>query len=107
MILTPNSRWIQGFTYLSLPQDKGRYLALFLRPEDRKSEPVCLLYGGPDSPIPFWLPGLLAAGVVTVWGWRSVGAAYNRLLKGRYDYQRVEGREAVKELKRMMEGGQA
>lgn len=103
MTLTPHSTWIQGFTYRRLPGDRGRYLALFLRPEDRKSTPTALLYGGPVTPIPSYLPGLLAAGTRK----RSVGTAYNRLLKGRYEYQRVEGREAVEGLKRMLEGGKA
>lgn len=92
---TPNSSWIHSFSYLPnhLTQDGATYLAIFLSSSD-----VALLYGGPTTPIPEWLPGLLAAGCAK----ESVGLAYSRLVKGKYAYTRVEGRERVRELRKMM-----
>jgi hypothetical protein len=105
-----NSSWIEFTKYKRLP-DGSSYLAVFLKDQPEtvqdwnsmahpagRSEPVAFLYGGPTSPVPSWLPGLLQAGT----GRRSVGLAFNRLLKGKYTYQRVEGREQVEQLKEMM-----
>jgi hypothetical protein len=101
-----NSSWIDSILYKRTTD--GSYLAVFLKDtagvqsqapfETTPAEPVAFLYGGPESPIPSWIPGLLAAGT----GRRSVGLAYNKLLKGKYSYQRVEGRENVEALKEMM-----
>ena len=41
-----------------------------------------MLYAG----VPSWVPGLLVAGTAR----RSIGLAYNRLVKGRYEYERVD-----------------
>lgn len=87
------SSWISEVTYRCLP-DGSSYLALFLEDKDE-----ALLYG---PFIPPWMPGLIAAGT----GRRSVGLAYNRLLKGKYPYQRVVGRESVKELRKMLTQGE-
>jgi len=92
---TPTSAWISSIAY------RMGYLALFLRCEDIHDPPVALLYGPSLEdirPIPSWLPGLLAAGT----GKRSIGRAYNTLVKGRYAYQRVEGWKQVADLRRMM-----
>jgi hypothetical protein len=100
---TPCSSWISSIGYRRFP-DGAAYLAVFLRREDQpicngERIPVALLYGGPRSPIPSWLPGLLKAGT----GRRSVGLAFNRLLKGKgYDYTRVEGQDNVRKLKEML-----
>lgn len=103
-----HSSWIHSILYKRL-DDGDSYLALFLRTEPG-DEPVALLYGPKyitehvKSVVPPWLPGLLAAGIRKgECGHRSVGLAYNRLLKGRQDlsYQRVEG-AAVEELRRML-----
>jgi len=80
---TPSSSWISSLVYVrggSRGQD--RYLAII--PSD--CDDCVLLYGGPTTPIPPWLPGLIAAGT----GRRSPGLAYNRLVKGKYDYTRVD-----------------
>lgn len=106
-----NSSWIDSILYKKTPAGDS-YLAVFLKDtaqvqsraqsqapfESAPAEPVAFLYGGPTSPIPSWLPGLLKAGT----GRRSVGLAYNRLLKGKYEYQRVEGKESVQQLKEMV-----
>lgn len=82
------SSWIESVLYKRTP-DGQTYLGIFLRPEPwTGAEPVALLYG-PD--IPSWLPGLVQAGA----GRRSVGRAYNKLVKGRFPYQRITGTEAV------------
>ncbi len=95
---TPSSQWIESIAY------HDGFLALFLHYDDI-DDTVALLYGpvpqglsGICKPIPPWLPGLLKAGT----GKRSVGLAYNRLVKGQYAYQRVEGVEKVNELRRLM-----
>lgn len=105
-----NSSWIDSTLYKRLP-DGSSYLAIFLRPGhgaqvlneggilSRQDVPTALLYGGPTSPIPSWLRGLVQAGT----GRRSVGLAFNRLVKGKYEYQRVEGKEQVEKLKEMMQ----
>jgi len=96
------SSWISQILYKSLP-DGSRYLAIFCKdtdPHEHKTawNTIALLYGGPESPIPPWMHGLISAGT----GRRSPGLAYNRLLKGKYPYQRVEGEESVSELRRML-----
>lgn len=87
------SSWVSSILYKRTP-DGQTYIAVFLKTEP-EDEPVALLYGGPESPIPSYLPGLLHAH-------KSPGRAYNLLLKGKYNYQRVEGQEKVRELKEMM-----
>lgn len=84
-----HSTWISSIAYRSLP-DGSAYLAIF--PRDNSH---ALLYG-PNTPS--YLPGLLAAGT----GKRSIGLAYNRLLKGKYSYQRIEGESAIAQLKAML-----
>lgn len=100
------SSWIESTKYKRLP-DGSSYLAIFLRPGhgtqvlneggilSRQDVPTALLYG---PKVPSWVPGLVAAGT----GRRSVGLAYNRLVKDKYDYQRVEGEDKVRELKEIM-----
>jgi hypothetical protein len=82
-----SSSWISSILY------RNGFLAIFLK-VDRDETPVALLYGD----IPPRIPGLLIAGT----GSRSIGLAYNRLVKDRYPYNRVEGRAKVEELKRLM-----
>lgn len=89
------SSWIRSVLY------RNGYLAVFLKPDDRKSSPVALLY----SNVPPYLPGLIQAGE----GGRSVGSAFNSLLKRKdvqkkygIEYQRIEGQDKVRELKEMM-----
>lgn len=86
-----NSSWIESIRYKKLP-DGSSYVAIFLKRDE------ALLYGGPDSPIPSWLPGLVQAGT----GGRSVGHAYHKLVKGKFPSQRIEGAEKVQELRRIM-----
>lgn len=81
------SSWIEDVRYKRFPDGRS-YLGIFLRPEPGSSERVALLYG---PKVPAWLPGLLQAGA----GRRSVGRAYNKLIKGKFPFQRVTGREAV------------
>lgn len=88
------SSWISSVSYLRTPRGDS-FLSIFT--QDGKA----LLYGGPGAPIPSWLPGLLSAGL----GGRSVGRAYHRLVKGKYPYQRIEGKERVRELRRLMRSG--
>ena len=85
------SSWISKVSY------KNGFLVIFLA--DRPDE--ALLYAN----VPEWMPGLIQAGE----GGRSVGSAYNSLLKKgetreKYgiQYQRIEGRDKVWELRRMM-----
>ena len=85
------SSWISKISY------KSGYLAIFLA--DRPDE--ALLYVN----VPEWMPGLIQAGE----GGRSVGSAFNSLLKKKetlekygIQYQRIEGRDKVWELRRMM-----
>jgi hypothetical protein len=80
------SSWIRSVAY------RAGFLALFLAREDLHDPPVALLYGS----VPSWVPGLLMAGT----GRRSVGLAYNRLVKGRYAYQRITGGVQVDKLRR-------
>lgn len=110
-----NSSWIESIRYKKLP-DGSSYVAIFLKEEEKHCPsckgrgcgrcygtgyvriPTALIYGGPESPIPSWLPGLIQAGT----GGRSVGHAYHKLVRGKFPSQRVEGREKVQELRRMM-----
>lgn len=118
-----NSSWIESIRYKKLP-DGSSYVAIFLKDKEkfcgscngrgwvktsrgpceeclgkgRVNAQSALLYGGPDSPIPSWLPGLIQAGT----GGRSIGHAYHKLVKGKFPSQRVEGREKVQELRRIM-----
>lgn len=125
-----NSSWIESIRYKKLP-DGSSYVAIFLKDQEKNcpscggrgyvpsDDPFCkfgsrpcrdcwrtgkvesheaLLYGGPEFPIPSWLPGLVQAGT----GGKSIGHAYHKLVKGKYPSQRVEGREKVQELRRMM-----
>jgi hypothetical protein len=80
------SSWISSIAYKRIGDES--YVAIFLK--DRNE---AMLYGGPESPIPSWMPGLLTAGT---------GRAYNKLLKGKFPYQKVEGRREVQKLKEMM-----
>lgn len=82
-----SSTWISEILYKSTPD--SNYLAIFL-----SNESVALLYRGVSSKI----PGLLQAGL----GGRSVGSAYNKLVKGKYKYSRIEGQEKVNKLRKMM-----
>jgi len=91
-----DSSWIESIGYLKAP-DGSRYLALFLAPRQPQDSPRALLYAG----VPPWMVGLLCAAL----GGRSVGRAYNRLLKGKgYLEQTVEGWK-VWELKKIMGKG--
>jgi hypothetical protein len=84
------SSWIESILYKRTPDGRA-YLGIFLRSEPGTKPPavpIALLYG-PD--IPSWLPGLVQAGA----GHRSVGLAYNRLVKGRFPYQKVTGQDAI------------
>lgn len=122
-----NSSWIDSTLYKSFP-DGSSYLAVFLKDHEKacgscggrgyvpadpssrlrdracqdcqregtvQAPPTALLYG---PKVPSYLPGLVAAGT----GRRSVGLAFNRLVKSKYTYQRVEGKEQVKKLKEML-----
>lgn len=86
-----SSSWISKVSY------KNRFLAVFLK--DQPDE--ALLYAN----VPEWMPGLIQAGE----GGRSVGSAFNSLLKKKetlekygIQYQRIEGKDKVWELRRMM-----
>lgn len=84
------SSWIEEVRYRRCPDGRA-YLGIFLRSEPGTKSlavPVALLYG-PE--IPSWLPGLVQAGA----GKWSVGLAYNRLIKGKFPYQRVTGQDVV------------
>lgn len=101
------SSWISSIAYRRTPNGE-RYLAVFVAPKHfptcgGHSIPVAMLYG---PAIPSWLPGLICAGNPKRDAGRSIGRAYNLLLKGKHPYQRVEGREAVNELRRMMAEGE-
>lgn len=94
MTSTPSSSWISTILY------RDGFLAMFPLNRDGESTDYALLYGGPTKPVPPWIPGLLNAGT----GKRpcSPGLAYNKLVKGKFPYQRVEGEDRVRELKEMM-----
>lgn len=79
------SSWITGTDY------RNGFLAVYT------STGTAMLYGGPTGPVPAYVPGLVHAGT----GRRSVGLAYNRLVKGSYPYQQVEA-DRVEELRQMM-----
>lgn len=103
---TPESAWIERITYVR-GADGTRFLLVWTLNNDGDPGDV-LLYGGPPRPdlgfyeeIPTWMPGLLKAGRVGEGSAEqtSVGAVYNRLVKGRYPYQRVSRREITKVLR--------
>ena len=82
------SSWIESIGYLHT-KDAG-WLVVFT---NRGS---AILYQG----VPSTLPGLLAAGQSnTKDGHRSVGASYNRLIKGKYQGQTVTDPAEVNYLK--------
>lgn len=82
-----SSSWISSIYYHS------GYLVLFLRSDD-----AAMVYSG----VPPWVPGLLAAGT----GRRSIGLAYNRLVKGKYTYQRIDKLSRIRELQQLIQGDQ-
>lgn len=102
----PSSSWISSMAYKRV--GGVSYLALFLKPYRRlsgvKSEPTALLYGGPETPLPSWVPGLVAAGRVKTQDGElnSPGAVYHRLIREKYQGQKIEGKDKVRELKEMM-----
>jgi hypothetical protein len=101
------STWIESMSYKRTP-DGATYLAFFLKSRERANgvtgEPTALLYGGPASPLPSWLPGLVAAGRAGEGASikPSPGKVYHRLVKERYQGQMVKGEREVRELKEMM-----
>lgn len=84
-----SSSWISSVCYLK-GADGRRFLIFFRRDEDS-----ALLY----ADVPEWLPGLVCAGK----GGKSVGSAYNKLVKGKYPYQRVN----AEEVKKLIRGGKS
>lgn len=81
------SSWIKSIYYKNI--GGTGYLAVFTSRGD------ALLHSG----IPSYLPGLVQAGK----GGRSVGSAYNKLVRSKgYPYQHVTDPQAVRELKEMM-----
>lgn len=105
--LHSRSTWIASMSFKSFP-DGSSYLALFLKPRKKvngiEGEPTAFLYGGPETPLPSWVPGLVAAGRVKSESGKvpSPGAVYHRLVKGGYQGQTVKGEKQVRELKEMM-----
>lgn len=93
-----SSSWISEVLYRSTPDSKEGFLAIFTvtKPGD---EPCALLYG-PN--VPCNIPGLLQAGL----GGVSVGRAYNKLVKGKFEYTRVKGSKEVAELRQMLITGE-
>lgn len=92
------SSWIASIAY-HRTDEHGGILIVFLKSGEA-------LLHGPN--VPAHIPGLLTAGRVgdaatgrLVDGRESVGRAYNRLVKGRYQAQRVSREEAA-ELRRML-----
>lgn len=79
------STWIREIGY------RNGYLAVFTH--GTRGQLKAMLYAG----VPSWVPGLVKAGT----GRRSAGLAYNRLVKGQYEYRAVEG-EKAEELREMM-----
>jgi len=92
------SSWIATVAYRRLNDGTATggtvYLALFL------SSDKAILLAYPQ--IPSWVPGLLSAGVSAKGKSRSTGRAYNRVLKGKYPSQTVEGSAQVAKLAEMM-----
>lgn len=90
-----HSSWISEVLYLACPDGRS-YMAIFKHTTPGDT-PEAMFYG-PN--VPFWLPGLLQAGV-TKDGKHSVGKAYNKHVKGKYQYTCVKGSKEVAELRRM------
>lgn len=88
--VSDRSTWIDGFGY------HNTYLAVFF-----KSGTAALYVGVPSQ-----IPGLLTAGHTNAKcdGELSVGATYNRLVKGVYEGQTVSEVEKVAELQKLMGG---
>lgn len=105
--LHSRSSWISSMLYKRTP-DGTSYLALILKPYTRangcQSEPTALLYGGPEQPLPSWLPGLITAGRAGKGSSdkASPGRVYHRLVKGKYRGQTIKGEKEVNKLKEMM-----
>lgn len=104
--LNSRSSWISEALYKAAP-DGSSYLVFILKPsacpvdEHNYPIPTALLYGGPETPLPSWVPGLVAGGV-TKEGKVSPGRAYHLLVKGKYTGQTVRGEDNVRTLKEMM-----
>ncbi len=98
--LHSRSSWISEALYKATP-DGSSYLAIVLKDSacpvgsDNRPIPTAYLYG-PD--LPSWVPGLLVAGT----GKRSPGLAYQRLVKGKYQSQKVQGETEIYNLRRML-----
>lgn len=103
----PSSSWLESMAYKSTP-DGASYLAFFLKSRARvngvQDEPIAFLYGGPETPLPSWIPGLVAAGRAGEGAGEkpSPGKVFHRLVKEKYQGQVVKGEKEVKQLKEMM-----
>ena len=100
---TSKSSWISSIGYYGTGRDSEGvavgFLAVFL------TNGKAILYHG----VPSHVAGLLTAGTPLSDEMRvrwSVGRAYHKLVKGKYESQTVEaGSEKVEELKKLMKGG--
>lgn len=101
MIHPVNSSWIESVGYKRSPNGE-RYIALFVKRQDSKSEPEAILYG---QDIPPYLCGLLCAGLGGGRGKgrpKSIGRAYHKLVKSKgFTGQMVKGADVYR-LKEMM-----
>jgi hypothetical protein len=103
----PSSTWISSMAYKRTP-DGSTWLVFFLRPYKNvggvKQEPRAIIYGGPGSELPSWLPGLIKSGrAKTAKGnIDSPGAVYHRMVKEKYPHQTVKGQKMVNQLREMM-----
>lgn len=91
---TTSSSWIKEIRYAN------GFLAIFTR-DEKKGQDVVLLYAG----VPSWVKGILLAGtpMSEESGVRhSTGRAYARIVKGKYQYQRIEDRQKVEELRSLL-----
>lgn len=88
--VSDRSEWIDGFGY------HNTYFAVFFKSGS------ATLYRG----VPAQVPGLLTAGHTNAKadGEPSVGATYNRLVKGVYEGQTISEPEKVAELRKLMGG---
>lgn len=94
---TTQSSWIKGTDYIPTGKGKG---VLVIYPQDTTTVKAMLYFG-----VPSWVRGLVHAGAVKsgegvtlqeamVCNYdRSIGRAYNKLVKSRYFYRRVEKSE--------------